>query len=243
MYGNKTVSVVFGTYREKDSIRRVINQFSETGFVDEIIVVNNNAELGTDEQVKKTKARLVYEKNQGYGYAYKKGIKEAKGDYIVLCEPDGTYTGSDIEKFLLYAKEGFDAVFGSRTGQNTPLSGADMTLGRKWANVLEAKTIEILFNTNALTEVGCTYKLFKRDVIKKLSSQSKTTNALFATELLLLTVSQNLKYIEIPISFKKRVGKSSLTADWHQLMKWGFRIQAFIFVFWFRRIVKKYETY
>lgn len=239
MYQNKTVSVVLATYREKDSIKKVINQFFDTGFVDEVIVVNNNAEKGTDEQVKRTKAKIVYETNQGYGYAYKLGIKYAKGSYIVLCEPDGTYAGTDIEKLLIYAKEGFDVVLGSRTGQNTPLSGADMTLGRKWANVLEAKSIEILFNTNALTEVGCTYKLFKGEILKRLSKECETTNALFATELLLLTVSQNLKYIEIPISFKKRVGRSSLTAEWHQLITWGIKIQTYILFFWVKWIFRK----
>jgi glycosyltransferase involved in cell wall biosynthesis len=236
MYNKKTVSVVFGTYREKNSISRVINSFFKTGFVDEVIVVNNNAEKGTDEEVKKTKAKLIYETRQGYGYSYQTGIKNASGDYIILCEPDGTYEGFDIEKLLIYAKEGFDVVLGSRTGQNTPLSGADMTLGRKWANVLEAKSIEILFNTNALTEVGCTYKLFTKESLKKLSKQWKTTNALFASELLLLTVSQNYKYIEIPISFKKRVGDSSLTGQWYQLIKWGLHIEAYIFLFWLKWI-------
>mgnify|MGYP001616655569 FL=1 len=43
MYGNKTVSVVFATYREKGSVRRVIDKFFASGFVDEIVVVNNNA--------------------------------------------------------------------------------------------------------------------------------------------------------------------------------------------------------
>ena len=39
MYNNKTVSVVFATYREKDSVRRIIEEFFATGFVDEIVVV------------------------------------------------------------------------------------------------------------------------------------------------------------------------------------------------------------
>jgi glycosyltransferase involved in cell wall biosynthesis len=236
MYNKKSVSVVLGTYREKNSIRRVIDSFFKTGFVDEVIVVNNNAEEGTDDEIKKTKAKLIYETKQGYGFAYQTGIKNAKGDYIVLCEPDGTYEGSDIEKLLIYAKEGFDVVLGSRTGQNTPLSGADMTLGRKWANVLEAKSVEILFNTNALTEVGCTYKLFTKETLKKFSKQWRTTNALFATELLLLTISQKYKYIEIPISFKKRVGNSSLTGQWYQLVKWGLYIEGYIFIFWLKWI-------
>jgi glycosyltransferase involved in cell wall biosynthesis len=239
MYKKKIVSVIFGTYREKNSIKSVIESFFNSGFVDEVIVVNNNAEKGTDEEVKKTKAKLIHEKRQGYGYAYQTGIKHAKGDYVVLCEPDGTYTGEDLEKLLVYARDGFDVVFGSRTDQIGPLSGADMDVWRKWANVIEAKTIEVLFNTNSLTDVGCTYKLFKRSALDKLSKYWKTTNSLFATELLLLTVSGNLKFIEIPINFKKRIGESSLTGKWHQLIKWGILIQTYIFVFWGKWLLQK----
>ena len=239
MYNNKTVSVVFATYREKDSVRRIIEEFFATGFVDEIVVVNNNAEAGTEEEVKKTKARMIYEKRQGYGYTYQTGIKAARGHYIILCEPDGCFVGSDLERFLVYAKTGFDAVLGSRTGQNTPLSGADMGVGRKFANVIEAKTIEILFNTNALTDVGCTYKLFTRKALKKLSPYFECTSSLFATELVLLTVSQNLKFIEIPVTFKKRIGTSTFTNSFLKTAKWGIHIQLYILWFWLRWIFKK----
>lgn len=239
MYDNKLISVVFATYREKGSIKKVIEDFFATGFVDEIIVVNNNAEKGTDEEVKKTRAKLVYEPRQGYGYTFQTGIKNAKGDYIILCEPDGCFIGRDLERFLVYAKSGFDVVLGSRTGQNTPLSGADMGVGRKFANVFEAKTIEVLFNTNALTDVGCTYKLFKKSALKKMSNLWETRNSLFATELVLLTVSNNFKFIEIPITFKKRVGVSTFTNKWYKISKWAIHIQLFIIMFWFKWNIRK----
>ena len=238
MYNGKSVSVVFATYREKSSIRRVIEDFFNSGFVDEVVVVNNNAEEGTDEEIKKTKAKLIYEPRQGYGYTYQAGIKEARGYYIVLCEPDGTFIGSDMERFLVYAKK-HDVVLGSRTGQSTPLSGADMGVGRKFANVIEAKIIEVLFNTNALTDVGCTYKLFKASTLKKLAPLWRTRNSLFATELVLLTVSQNLNFIEIPVTFKKRVGVSIFTDKWYKLTKWGIHIQLYIIGFWIRWIFGK----
>lgn len=236
MFNKKSVSIVFATYREKNSVKSVVNDFFSTGLVDEIIVVNNNAEPGTDEELKKTKAKVVYEPRQGYGYAFQTGIKYATGDYIILCEPDGTYIGSDIERFLVYAKN-FDIVLGSRTGQSTPLSGADMTVIRKFANVLEAKTIEVLFNTNALTDIGCTFKLFSKKIIKKMSPYWKTKNSLFATELVLLTVAQNHHFIEIPITFKKRIGTSTFVEKWHLAARWAFRIQIYILYFWLRWIL------
>lgn len=240
MYDNKLVSVIFATYRERGSIREVIEDFfNATPFVDEIVVVNNNAEPGTVEEAQKTKARMVYEKRQGYGYAFQRGIKEARGDYIFLCEPDGTYKGKDVERFLVYAKTGgFDVVLGSRTGQNTPLSAADMTLVRKFANVFEAKTIEILFNTNALTDVGCTYKLFTKEAIRKIAPFWRMRNSLFATELVLLTVSHNLHFIEIPVTFKKRVGTSVFVSTFLKQAKWAIKIQLFILGFWLKRMIR-----
>lgn len=60
MWNNKKVSIIFPTYNEKDSIYQAIEDFFASGYVDEIVVVNNNAISGTDEEVKKTKARLVW---------------------------------------------------------------------------------------------------------------------------------------------------------------------------------------
>jgi len=236
MWKNKKISVVFSTYKEKESIRKAIVDFLATGFVDEIIVVNNNAEAGTDDEIKKVqdaRVRLVYERRQGYGFAYQKGIEEATGDYVVLCEPDDTFEASDIERFLIYAKD-FSVVFGTRTNQSAILEGAAMGLLRKLANVFEAKIVEVLFATNSVTDIGCTYKLFHRDAVEKIRPFWREGGALFATELLLLTIAGRIKFIEIPITFKERVGESTLTARWFHLVKWGLHILFFIVVFWLR---------
>ena len=58
MWNGKKVSVVFSTYRDVKTIRKIINGLFDTGVVDEVIAVDNNAEKGTREEVKKTKARL-----------------------------------------------------------------------------------------------------------------------------------------------------------------------------------------
>ena len=245
MYKGNRVSVVLPTYREKASIRSVINDFFETGYVDEVVVVNNNAEEGTDQEVKKTlpahagKARLVYESEQGYGPAFRRAIKEAKGDYVVVSEPDGTFRGSDLEKFLVYAKD-YDVVFGTRTSQISALSGLGMGIVRKFANVIEAKTIEVLFNSVALTDVGCAYKLFKKSALRKITPLwSNEKSALFNTELILLTVSQKISFVEIPITYKKRIGTSSVVSKWYHVIKWAFVIQIYIFKCWLKWIISK----
>ena len=67
MWGEKRVSVVLMTYAERYSIRSVIEGFLATGFVDEVVVVNNNAEAGTSEEVAQTPAREVFEPERDTG--------------------------------------------------------------------------------------------------------------------------------------------------------------------------------
>ena len=82
MWNDRTVSVILPTYNEKDSIRATIDAFFETGYVDEVLVVNNNAARGTSEEVAMTRAREVFEPIQGYGSAIRRGLKEATGDLL-----------------------------------------------------------------------------------------------------------------------------------------------------------------
>ena len=96
MWSGKSVSVILMTYNERDSIRATIDGFLGTGLVDEVLVVNNNAAPGTSEEVALTAAREVLETRQGYGWASRRGLREARGDLLVLAEPDGTFLPSDI---------------------------------------------------------------------------------------------------------------------------------------------------
>src|SRR6202035_2669438 len=105
MWNGKRVSVVLMTYAERDSIRAVIEDFYASGLVDEVLVVDNNAQEGTVEEVRKTRARIVYEPRQGYGHATRRGLMEASGGLIVLAEPDGTFLAQDILKLLVYSGE------------------------------------------------------------------------------------------------------------------------------------------
>ena len=161
MWNGKTVSVVLMTYAERGSIRRVIEGFFATGYVDEVLVVDNNAEPGTCEEVEHTRARIVEEPQQGYGHATRRGLLEATGDLIVLAEPDGTFMAEDLTKLLVYSRE-CDVVFGTRTTRELIWHGANMPGSLRWGNWAVAKLIEMLFNTSHLSDVGCTYRLLRR---------------------------------------------------------------------------------
>jgi len=82
MWNGQEVSVVLMTYAERDSIRDVIERFFATGLVDEVLVIDNNAQPGTADEVAKTRARLVHEPQQGYGHATRRGLLEARGELM-----------------------------------------------------------------------------------------------------------------------------------------------------------------
>lgn len=212
MWRDKKVSVIFPTYNEKDSIRAAIEEFFAGGLVDEIIVVNNNAAPGTDEEVRGTGARLVYENRQGYGRAIWKGLKEATGDLLIISEPDGTFSGNDVIKLLAYSDD-VPVVFGTRTVRVLVWRGANMGIFLKWGNWAVGKMMEILFNTTILTDVGCTMKLFHRDAYEKIAPQFTIGGSAFGPEMMLLTILNKIPFVEIAVNYRERVGKSSVTGS------------------------------
>ncbi|HEY1358012.1 MAG TPA: glycosyltransferase family 2 protein [Thermoleophilaceae bacterium] len=210
MWNGKEVSVVLMTYAERYSIREVIEGFYETGVVDEIVVVDNNAQPGTREEVARTKARLVHEPRQGYGHATRRGLQEASGDLVVLTEPDGTFLPADILKLLVYSSD-CDAVFGTRTTPQFVWHGANMAWFLRWGNWGVAKLVEVLFNTRHLSDVGCTYRLLRRDLAGLVAERMTVGGSHAGAEIMLISILSGARFVEVPVNYLPRVGTSSVT--------------------------------
>lgn len=212
MWKDRTVSLVLPTYNEKDSIRTVIRDFEALGLLDEIIVVNNNAAAGTSEEVARTGAREVLEPVQGYGAAIRRGFQESRGDLVAVCESDDTFVARDIFKLLAYADD-MAIVYGSRTVTEFIWAGANMGRFLKWGNWATAKLMEVLFNTNSLTDVGCTYRIIRRDALERLEPHFRVRSNFFGPEMMILGFREGLPCVQIPVNYRQRVGLSSVTGD------------------------------
>ncbi len=230
MWHDRKVSVILMTYAEKDSIRRVIEGFEATGVVDEIIVINNNAQKGTAEEVAPTSARQVFERKQGYGHATQRGLAEATGDLLILAEPDGTFLPSDIFKLLVYSDD-CDVVFGTRTTRELIWRGANMGWFLKWGNWAVAKGVEACFNTSHLSDVGCTYRLLTRSAYERVRKRFTIGGSHFGPELMLLLITSGARFVEIPVNYLPRVGHSSVTGDIRKAIKLGVIMIGFIIRF------------
>jgi glycosyltransferase involved in cell wall biosynthesis len=212
MWNGKEVSVVLMTYAERGSIRDVIDRFFATGLVDEVLVIDNNAQPGTAEEVARTKARLVREPRQGYGHATRRGLLEARGDLIVLAEPDGTFLPEDILKLLVYSAE-CDVVFGTRTTRELIWAEANMESFLRWGNWAVAKLIEVLYNTSHLSDVGCTYRLLRGATAKEIAAKMTVGGHHAGAEIMLLTIVSGARFVEVPVNYLPRVGTSAVTGS------------------------------
>jgi glycosyltransferase involved in cell wall biosynthesis len=230
MWKGQTVSVVLMTYAERDSIKRVIEGFSDLGLVDEVLVVNNNAQEGTLEEVAKTSAHQVFEPKQGYGHAIRRGLREATGDLVVLVEPDGTFLPSDLMKLLTYSDE-CDVVFGTRTTRELIWHGSNMDFFLKWGNWAVAKLVEVLFNTSHLSDVGCTYRLLNRRLADYVAENMRIGGSHAGPEIMLLAITSGARFVEIPVNYLPRVGTSSVTGNQLVAFRLGLRMIALILRF------------
>jgi glycosyltransferase involved in cell wall biosynthesis len=230
MINKKTVSVILPTYNEKDSIKKVIKDFEGLGIVDEIIVINNNAVEGTSEEVAKTSAIEIFESDPGYGAAIQRGYKEATGDLIFVCEPDDTFVAEDVYKFLSYIDD-VDVVYGSRTVKNFIGEGANMGHFLKTGNWFVAKMMQVLYRTNSLSDVGCTFRLIKKPALRKIQGSFRIKSGFFGPEMMLLTKHFDIPFVQIPIKYQARVGESSYTGDFKKAFILGMKMIWFIITF------------
>ena len=80
------VSVVIPTLNEAGTIKAAIDTIDKyVTYPKEIIIVDSNSTDGTMEIVKDTnRCRLIIEPRRGYGIALRTGMKNAKGNIIII---------------------------------------------------------------------------------------------------------------------------------------------------------------
>ena len=233
MHGTKTVSVVLPAYNEEKYIRPAVEDFFSCGVVDEVIVVDNNSRDGTAQEARATRARVVPETRQGYGYALRRGLREATGDIIILAEPDGTFMGRDVLKLLAYADD-FDMVCGTRTTRELIWDQANMGWFLRIGNWTVAKMIQFLYGGPSLSDCGCTLRLMHRAALETFRDDLTVGASHFLPEMVILGLKRRLKIIEIPVNYRGRVGESKITGSLKGTLRTGFRMIGIVLKYRFK---------
>lgn len=230
MYNGHKVSVVFPAFNEEDGIAHAVETFLGEEAVDEVVVVDNNSRDKTGELASDAGARVVLETAQGYGNALQRGFAEASGDLIVTAEPDGTFVAADVQKLLAYSNDA-ELVLGTRTTRELIFSEANMGWFLRFGNWALAKLQQVLFNTPALTDCGCTMRLIHRDALERFRTNLTVGSSHFLPEMVILAHRSGASIIEVPVSYGPRRGTSKITGDPRGMIEVGLNMLALILAY------------
>ena len=230
MYSDKKIAVIIPAFNEEDSISRVITDIPE--FVDETIVVNNCSNDNTAEVAQQSGATVLTENEKGYGAACLKGIDYAKTkNYDIIVFLDGDYSDYPEEMNLIIEpiiKDNYDFVLGSRLiGKREKGAMLPQALFGNW---LAGLLINIFWKYK-FTDLG-PFRAIKLPSLLQLNMVDR--NFGWTVEMQIKAAKHKLKTLEVPVSYRKRIGKSKVTGTIQGTIKASAKILYLIFVSLFK---------
>ncbi len=197
------LSVVIPVYNEEKTIRELIDRVCAVPIEKEIIVVDDFSTDNTLSELKKLanegKIRLfIHKANQGKGAACRTGIRQIKGDVVIIQDADLEYDPDDYPALLLPILQGkVKVVYGSRfLGPHKA-----MYYWHNVGNKLLTLITNVLFDTT-LTDMETCYKVFTADIAHGLNLKSNRWG--FDPEITAKILRKGNRIYEVPCSYNGR---------------------------------------
>lgn len=229
----KNIYVLIPAINEEQSIGKVIKDISLKS-VKEIIVVDNGSADNTINVARNSGATVLKEIEHGYGAACLKGLtyifdKCQSEDIIVFL--DGDYSDYPEEMNNIVSpiiNSGYDFVIGSRIlGKKLGKTKTGALLPQAlFGNWLSTKLIKLIWKYS-FTDLG-PFRAVKATVLRKMKMNDR--NYGWTVEMQIKAAKMNLKCIEIPVSYRKRIGKSKVTGTFTGSVKAGVKIISTILI-------------
>lgn len=201
------VSVVIPAYNEQELIGKTLmryGDFLKSHFAEfELIAVNDGSTDGTLDEIKKCRFAEVisYPQNRGKGYAVKRGVLRATGDYIFFTDADGAYAPDNISKAIsVFEKEQASVVVGARKNrtQDYPFLRQMMSKGLSWL-------LKIILCLD-ISDSQCGFKGFERKIARQIFSMTTIYDFGFDLEVICLSKSLGKNFAVLPVRFVHRKG-------------------------------------
>ncbi|HUT64446.1 MAG TPA: glycosyltransferase family 2 protein [Anaerolineae bacterium] len=198
------LSIIIPVYNEYSTIKEIIKRVQTVPFEKEIIVIDDYSTDGTRELLKEIEQdsdlRIFFHpKNMGKGAALRTGFSHITGDIVIIQDADLEYDPVEYQKLIQpICEDKADVVYGSR------FMGGPRRVLYFWHSV--ANSILTIFSnmmTNLnLTDMETGYKVFRREVIEKISLKSNRFG--FEPEITAKISKLGIRIYEIPISYYGR---------------------------------------
>jgi cellulose synthase/poly-beta-1,6-N-acetylglucosamine synthase-like glycosyltransferase len=201
-----TVSVVVPTLNEERNVGWVLERMPPA--VTEVIVVDGRSMDGTVAAARRAcpGAIILREPAPGKGAALRRGFAEARGDYIVMIDADGSMDPAEIDRYVDALGEGYDLVKGSRFLAAGGTS--DISRLRMYGNFGLLKLANLLYEVQ-FTELCYGFMAFRRTVLPQLRLTAPGFE--IESQIVLHALRAGLRIAEVP-SFEavRRSGESNL---------------------------------
>jgi dolichol-phosphate mannosyltransferase len=202
------VTIVVPTWNEVQAIGQVIDEITEYGYKN-ILVVDGYSTDGTAEAAQKKGVRVVNQTGRGKTGALATAVQYVETPYILVMDGDCTYDPSCIDKLTAHART-YDEVIGARTygREHIPMLNR---LGNRFISWF----FKVMFAVN-LTDVCSGMYLIRTQAAKKLEF---TTGGFDVEVEIAAQFADDGKVTEVPVNYRPRVGRQKLSS-----LKHGFTI-------------------
>jgi len=226
------ITVIIPAYNEADSIGHVLAEIPK--YVDEAIVVNNASTDATPQAAAAGGATVLTENKMGYGHACLKGLahiakQESQPDIVVFL--DGDYSDDPAQLTEIVApiiEGGFDMVIGARVKSHR--ENGSMTPQQVFGNALACWLMKLLFKAH-YTDLG-PFRAIRYSSLLTLNMQDTTYG--WTVEMQLKALRNRLKYKEVAVNYKKRIGVSKVSGTLKGTIFAGVKILGWIFKYSFK---------
>ncbi len=218
------VSVIIPVFNEQDAITAVLSDLPKH-LITEIIVVDNGSTDATARLASENGARVVSERRRGYGSACLKGIALAdRPDIIAFIDGDYSDHPQELKQVLAPVLSGnVDFCVGSRVkGEREP--GALLPHAR-FGNWLSTSLIAAFFWVD-FTDLG-PFRAIRADTLARLDMQDTTFG--WTVEMQVKAALLRVPTVEVPVSYRRRIGVSKITGTIEGTIKAGWIILFTIF--------------
>ena len=201
------IKVIIPAYNEADAIGKVIAAIPKE--VSEVVVVDNNSSDQTATVAQKAGATVLFEPKKGYGHACLKGIAHVANhppDVLVFLDGDYSDHPEELTKLTAPILEGeVDFVVGARVPELRE-KGA-LTPQQIFGNALACFLMRWLYHSR-FTDLG-PFRAIRWSTLQNLNMKDKTYG--WTVEMQLKVLRQEIRYQEVPLSYRKRIGVSKVS--------------------------------
>ena len=229
MRHNPKISIIIPALNEGESIGQVLNDIPGE-IVEEVIVVDNGSSDNTVTVSKGLGANIILESLKGYGAACLRGISTLKQDTDIVVFLDADY--SDYPQYLHTVvkpiiNDNADMVIGSRMSGERERGALlpQAIFGNKLATFLIR-----LFWGFKYTDLGPFRAIKYRDL---LALNMIDKNFRWTVEMQIKALKKGLRIVEVPVRYRKRIGKSKIPGTFSGTVRAGVKIIYTIFKYGF----------